>query len=929
MPVWKSEIRERLVGLQLAPIREAAIIEELAQHLEDCYAELLAGGATPAAAYRKTLNELSESELLARELRRLERESTLDPVVPGTNRRSNLIADVWQDLRYAARMLVKSKGLTFIAVLSLAIGIGANTVIFSIVNAILLRPRPVANPDQLVELYSSEKEHIYHSSSYPSYLEFREHNEVFTGLAAYRVTQFKLGGIEQVEQVWGETVSGNYFDVLGIRPFRGRAFVSEEDQMPGAHPVAVISFGFWQRRFNADPEVLGQTIALNNFPFTMIGIGPRDYTGMVRGLASDVWVPTMMMPQLEPRHGLPLLTDRGNRWVSLIGRLQPEVTLEQARARFDLITLEMREAHPEEWRQKREETGEARELFVTVMPESATRIHPAARAEAYALIALLMAIVNLVLLIACMNLANLLLSRAVVRRKEIAVRLAMGASRFRLVRQLLTETVLLGLIAGAAGVALTLWSLNLLIALMPPLPEGIRVALDLSLDWHVLLYTLVFSTFTGMLFGLVPALQASKADVVSALKDESSGFAVGYRRSRLRNGLVIGQVALSLLLLIGTGLVLRSLENVRPTSIGFESENVLVAPISLEEERYDRAGSQEFYRQLSERITALPGVQAVSLVNVMPGGLLGRSRSSIEIEGYQPQPGESLEIDASIVGPRYFTNMKIPVMRGRDFDERDRDGAPCVAIVNESFARRYFGSEDRALGSHLTKFVWQHPNQLCEIVGIISDDRWQSLTKEPRPAFAFPLLQSHRTEITALVSTAGDPAALRPALGRAIQTLEPRIPIADIKTLPEHFNTMLYPFRIFGLLIGGCGVLALLLAAIGIYGVVSYSATQRTREIGLRRALGALEKDILKLVVGQGMILVLYGLGAGLLIAVVLTRALTSATFEAELQFGVSATDALTFFGVTGLLTGVALLACYLAARRAARVDPMIALRSE
>ncbi len=604
------------------------------------------------------------------------------------------------------------------------------------------------------------------------------------------------------------------------------------------------------------------------------------------------------------------------------------MTLEQARARFDLLMRELREAHPEDWRQQIGGTGETSELSVSILPESETRIPPEVRAPFYALIALLMAIVNLVLLIACMNLANLLLARAVTRRKEIAVRLAMGASRFRLIRQLLTESVLLALIAGAAGMVLALWLINLLIAFMPPLPSGLRVALDVRLDWHVLLYTLVFSTLTGMLFGLAPALQASKADVVKALKDETSLFAGGYRQSRLRNGLVVTQIALSLLLLIGAGLTLRSLEKLRPTSMGFESENVLIAELRLDESQYDRPRSQEFYRRLSERLSALPGAQTVSLSRVMPG-LPGAARTSIGIEGYQAGPNEDMAIDSNIVSPRYFTTLKIPVVEGRDFDERDREGAPCVAVINEAFARRYFAPEARALGRHLIKYRWQQPNQLCEIVGVVRDNKWQALTKEPRPAFAFPLMQSRETQITLLVNAAGDPGNLTPAARSAIQSLDPNIPVARVQTIREHFNAVLFPFRVFGLLIGACGALALLLAAIGVYGVVSYSAAQRTREIGVRVALGAMEKDILKLIVGQGMRLALFGLAAGILLSLALTRVLTSSLFGVELLFGVSATDALTFIGVTTLLAGVALVACYLPARRATKVDPMVALRCE
>jgi predicted permease len=448
------------------------------------------------------------------------------------------------------------------------------------------------------------------------------------------------------------------------------------------------------------------------------------------------------------------------------------------------------------------------------------------------------------------------------------------------------------------------------------------------MDWHVLLYTLVFSTLTGMLFGLAPALQASKADVVKALKDESNLFAGGYSRSRLRNGLVVAQLALSLLLLIGAGLALRSLEKLRPTRMGFESENVLIAPITLDESQYDRARSQEFYRRLSERISALPGTQAVSL-SLVGLGVPGAARIGIGIKGYQPGPNENMSINANIVGPRYFTALKIPVVEGRDFDERDREGAPCVAVVNEAFARRYFAPEARAIGGHLIKYRWRQPNQLCEIVGVVRDNKWQALTKEPLPTFALPLLQSHETRFTMVINAAGDPGGLTLAVRRAIQSLDPNIPVARVQTIREHFSAMLFPFRVFGLLIGACGALALALAAIGVYGVVSYSAAQRAREIGVRVALGAMEKDILKLVVGQGMRLAMYGLGAGMALSLALARLLKSSLVGLELLFGVSATDALTFVGVTTLLAGVALAACYLPARRATKVDPMVALRCE
>ena len=832
------------------------------------------------------------------------------------------------DLRYGAKMLWKSKGVTFVAVVSLAIGIGANSAIFSIVNSILLRPRPVANPEQLVELYSGPKDHPYETTSYPSYLDFREHNEVFTGLAAYGIRQFKLGGANEVEQIWGEIVSGNYFDVLGVPAYRGRTFLPEEDAVPNRNPVAVISHGLWQRRFNSDPALVGQTVTLDAQSFTVVGIAPPQYTGMMRGLACEIWVPAMMSPLLDPSGSDAMLTSRGDRWLTLVGRLKPDTTIEQARARFELLTKEMQETHPEEWR--RQERGSVRELFVSVVPESDTRVHPQMTTEVYAGAALLFVVVNLVMVIACMNLAGMLLARAVTRRSEIAVRLALGASRRRIVRQLLTESMLLASIAGIAGILLAVWLVNLLTALMPPLPEGIRIALDLHLDWHVVVYTIAVSTFTGLVFGLAPALQGSRADVSAVLKDDATVSTARYRKSRLRMSLVVAQVAFSLLLLIGAGLVLRSLEKVRPTRLGFSSDNLVLGMLVLDERDYDRRKGHEFYRNVSERVAALPGVQNVSLFEGIPGGFIGGSRRSVEIDGYKPQSGESMHLDAALAGPHYFTNMKYPIVQGRDFDERDQDAAPCVAIVNEVFAEKYFGGTGASVGKHLRRRTGQKgEEQACEVVGVVRDDNWQSLQKEARPFFFLPVMQTDFRRMMLMVNTAGDPKSLIAPVRRVIQQLDPNMPVSDVQTIADQFSVFLYPFRLLAVVMAACGLMALLLATVGIYGVVSYSVAQRTREVGIRIALGAVRGDILKLIVGQGMIVVGFGLGLGLLLGFALTRVLTSSLFfETELLFGVSATDALTFAGVTLILALVALAACYVPALRATKVDPVVALRN-
>lgn len=832
------------------------------------------------------------------------------------------------DLRYAVKMLWKSKGVTLAAMISLAVGIGANSAIFSIVNSLLLRPRPVAHPEQLVELYSGDTEQPYHTTSYPSYLDFRDGNEVFSGLAAYGIRQYKLGGTTEVEQIWGEVVSGNYFDVLGVQPALGRAFVPEENEVPGRNPVVVISHDLWQRRFNSDPSLVGRTITLNNEQLTVVGVAPSQFTGMIRGMSCQVWLPAMIAPALEPSMGDGLVTSRGNKWLILVGRLKPGTTIDQARARFELLSKDMQTAHPAEW--VRRKGNSVREQFVSVLAESETRVHPQMREAAYAVAGLLFVIVNLVLLIACMNLASMLLARAVARRNEIAVRLALGAARKRIIRQLLTESVLLSSIAGAAGILLAVWLLDVLLAFMPALPEGFRLALDLHLDWRVVVYTIAISTVTGLLFGLAPALQSSRADVSTILKDDSAMSTGRYRKSRLRMSLVVAQVAFSLLLLIGAGLVLRSLEKIRPTRLGFSSDNVVIAPLLLEEKDYDRRKMHEFYRNVTERAAALPGVQNASLIEGIPGNFLSGSRRTVEIEGYKPNPGESLHLDAVFAGPRYFTNMKVPFVQGRDFDERDQDGAPCVAIVNEVFAQRYFAGTGQSLGKHLTREVGRNNDkQVCEVVGVIRDNNWHALQKDTPPFFALAVMQSDFRRMFLIVNTANDPQGLVASVRRTILDLDPKMPVADVQTIGETFSVALYPFRLLAAVMAACGMMALLLATIGIYGVVSYSVAQRTREVGIRMALGAVRGDILRLVVGQGMVLVGYGLGLGLLLGFALTRVLTSSIFfETELLFGVSATDSLTFIGVTLLLAIVALAACYIPALRATKVDPVVALRN-
>jgi predicted permease len=746
---------------------------------------------------------------------------------------------------------------------------------------------------------------------------------VFSGLAAYGTWQFRLGDANQVEHVWGEFVSGNYFDVLGVPARHGRTFTADEDVNPGQSSVVVISHGLWQRRLNGDPNLVGHTVTINGQKLTVVGIAPPQYTGMMGGVATELWVPVMTLPLLEPAKADSRL-GRGSRWLALVGRLKPQTTIEQARTRFALLSREMQAAYPLEWVSQQEISGGIRERFVSVLPERDTRLDPEAQPVILAAVGLALVVVNLVMAIACMNLAGMLLARSVVRRKEIAVRLALGAGRFRIVRQLVAESILLSLVAGAFGIVVSMWLLGLLLANLPALPEGLRLALDIRLDWRVVAYTVAIATVTGVLFGLAPALHSSRTEISIVLKEDSAAF--GYRKSRLRASLIVAQVACALLLLISAGLVVRSLERVRPTRIGFSTENLVVASIRLDPARYNRGRSQVFYRELSERLSSIPGVRAVSLVDNIPGDFLNRRLRGVEIEGYQPGP---LEIDMAIVGPRYFTNLNTPIVQGRDFDERDRAGRPCVVIVNEAFRRRYFSTVDSPLGKHLVKFESDIPKQACEIVGVARDDRWQSLQREVRPFYWLALQQSYQTRMSVLVGTEGEPSSHISDVRGALQELDPNLPLGDIQTLHDSFGAQIYPFQLLGGLLAACGGTALVLATIGIYGLVSYSVAQRRREVGIRMALGALKREILAMIVGQGMVLVALGLALGLVLSFALTRVLTSSIFAKELLFGVSATDTLTFAAVTLLLALVALFACALPALRAARVDPVVALRYE
>jgi putative ABC transport system permease protein len=806
------------------------------------------------------------------------------------------------DVRYGLRQLLKHPVFTILAVLSLTLGIGANTAIFSLVNTVLLRPLPVKEPSQLIEVYGSLNNGADFSiQSYLNYKDYRDRNDVFSGLFVYRIVVASFSHSGSNERVWGYLASGNYFDVLGVNPILGRSFLPEEDQTPGSRPVVVLSYTCWQKRFAADPAIVGRTISLNNHTFTVIGVAPKGFIGTEVAYAPEYWAPMMMAKVIEP--GSRWLDSRDSNNLFMIGRMKPGVTPAQVKAAMDAITLQLGKEYPAE-NEGRGITLSRPGLFI-----------PSIRDASITFAGVLMVIVGLVLLLACVNLANLQLARATSRRKEIAIRLAVGASRGRLVRQLLTEGVLLSLAGGALGLMLAAW-INWLVGGIK-LPLDVALVFDLPLDWRVLLFTLGLSIFTGVVFSLLPALQSSKPALVPSLKDD--GKLGGFRRSRLRNSLVVAQISLSLVLLVCAGLIVRSLQAAQKMRPGFDTQAAIAISFDVGLQGYEEAKGRAFHHQILERVRAVPGVRAAALTSNLPLALNYNS-SSVYLEG-QPAVGSG-RLPTCIpmsVSPGFFETMGI-ALRGRDFAESEDKLEARVAVVNETFAKKFFPGQD-PIGK---RFNFSGPKDpLWQIIGVCSDGKYNTLAETPQPAVFRPQFRDYDTVVTLVARTEGEPRSMVAPLRKEFQAMDPTLPLYDIKTLTEHMKIPLFPARMAANVLGSFGVLALVLAGIGIYGVMSYVVAGRTREIGLRMALGAQLRHVRQLILGQGMILAGIGLAVGLVIVFILAR------FLASMLYGVSPADPITFVAITFLLAAVALVACYIPARRAARVDPMVALREE
>jgi predicted permease len=810
------------------------------------------------------------------------------------------MTSILRDLRFALRMLAKSPGFTLVAVLTLAIGLGATTVVFSWIRGLILEPLPgVPDQGRLRPAVGVSRSGGWRSLSAPDVRDLTK-SDLPLELAAYDLTALNLTIGERPERIWGSVVTGNFFDVLGVGATAGRTFQPAEDSTAGTHPVAVLSHDFWQRRFEGDPKIVGSTLMINRQAFTVVGVAAPEFQGAQVGLRIDVFVPLAMQPLVLP--GNDRLENRGNRWLQAIVRLDPGVTQEEGQAALDTFTARIAASYPDS------NTGYKLQLFQFAK-------HPqGASGFLMPVMVVLGSMALLVLLLACANVANLLLVRALGRRREIAIRLSLGAGRGLIVRQLLIEGLLLAGMAGTVGVLIASVGRHLLLAFIPTTDAPVDPVFPM--DAQLLGFAALLSLITGILFSLAPALQVTSRDLSSTLRDEA-GAVSGGRKGFVRSGLVVAQMTLSCLLLITAGLFVRSLGRASDIDPGFSARNVLLATVDLFPGGYDAERGRVFFRELLRRTAALPGVESASLASSVPLDFGGSSSRYLVIDGYTPGPEEEVVVELYFVGPDYFRTLGIPLAAGRDFTVRDDDKAPLAMVINQSMAERYWPGRN-ALGGRV-----RVGEETYTVVGVAGNGKYQQLGETQQHHFYVPVLQSYRSDMTLHVRTAGDPARLTDALRREVRALDPDMPLTAVKTMREHLRISVFSQRLAASFLGSFGVLALALATVGLYSLIRFAVSQRTREMGVRMALGARPGDIARLIVGEGMLLAVIGLGLGLALAFVVTR------FLSTLLLGVNARDPVIFAFITALLAGVSVLSSYLPARAAAEVDPIIALRKE
>ena len=879
----------RFAGLFRKNRRDAEMAEEMQTHLDLLTERNIAAGMSETDARNAALRQFGGVEQ-AKEIARDQR--------------------VWrwadeflQDIGFGLRMLVRNPGFSILAILCLTLGIGASAAVMSWIEGILIRPYPlVAHQDRMVALCgtkqgTTEKEGL----SYPDFLDLQKNSTLFESFIVDRIMGTTLSIGDRAERASGGIVSANYFDALSVRPMLGRGFRPEEGEGRNAHPVTIISYLTWQDRYKGDPDIIGKTQFLDGVQHTIIGVAPEKFHGTFIGYSFNFWVP-MSMQETFDSTGYKL-EDRGARWIEGYAFLKPGVTRQQAQAELKAIAERLENDFPETNR------GHGFEI----LPLWKTPFNAVANLSPT--LGITAAVAFFVLLIACANVSNLLLARSLLRRHEMTMRLALGAGRRRLIKQLFTEGLLLSSIAAAGGIIVAYWCRNALVLVAPSRTPGVTVDYPGQLDWRVLAVSVAVCIGSTMLFALVPAIQASRVDLSGALKSEGSGMIGGSGRSRLRSVLVFVQVALSFVLIAGTGLVLRSLARMQNADPGFSTRNVLVSSVDLFSAGYKLDRAKIFYQQLLERILVLPGVQSAALARLRPFSYGTYSSAPLEIEGYQPPRNEQLAADYNEVGEGYFATIGIPIVAGREFTRNDDENAPPVAIVNETMAAKYWPGKD-LVGQRLkVKDKW------TEIVGVAKNANYRTKLEQSTPFFYVPVRQNFFVQNNIIIRTEQSPAAIRNALAREVHALDPNLAPLDAISLQEQVDLMSYTQRLAVALLAIFGGMALLLAAIGLYAVMSYSVSQATRELGMRMALGARAQDILRLVLSRGLRLTIAGIAIGGVAALLLTRLM------GNLLYKVSPRDPIAFGLALIILLAVALLACFLPARRATRLDPVQALR--
>jgi predicted permease len=821
------------------------------------------------------------------------------------------VGNLWQDFRYAVRTLAKKPGFTAIAILSLTLGIGANTTIFTLVKAIFLQAVPVKDPSRVVSIYSTTQSRggplqKYQPLTVPNALDYRDNNNVFSAMSVVIQTGAPLTINGKDNIVFIELVDYNHFDVLGVNITQGRAFLPEEDKTPGAHPVAIMSHAKWATDYGSDPKILGQTVQINGQDYAVIGIAPAGFHDVGFLGSPDFWIPLMMHDQVLTGVPKEWYTTRGARMANAVARIKPGVSLETAQASMHALGDQLAKMYP------KDNSGRNNDL----VPLDQTNIPPQLRPQFARAGALMMVTVGLVLLIACANVANLLLTRATQRRREIAVRLSLGASRGRIIQQLLTESLLIGIVAGGLGILTANWAKRLVMNLIPP--GNLPPTLDTSIDVRVLLFTMALAIFAAAMFGLVPALQASKPSQMGALRDRTDAPGGATRWYGLRGVLVMTQVTLSLVALVGAGLFIHSLKNAQQMDPGFETKHELVMGINLAAQRYPQSRAEQFYKDVAAHVGALPMVASASLADSAPfNGGLQRTTFPEGVDTSDPTNGKLTPTIS--VAPGFFATAGISLLRGREFDDHDDAQSHMVAVVNQAFVDQTWQGRD-PIGKHL-HFLLQTWD--VEIVGFVKTTKYLTLGEAPQPIVYFPLKQHYGPNVTLYVRTKGDANSALTSVRSTVQGLDPTLPLRNVRTVQQALDQSIVAPRIGAELLGAFGALALLLAAIGTYGVMSYSVSQRTQEIGIRMALGAQRGNVLQLILQNGMAMVGAGVVVGLMLSTLLTYSMNS------LLYGIGFFDAASFCGTAAILLIVALIACYLPARRAMRVDPIIALRYE